>query len=100
MARAPRGARRLAPPAKRARSRPRDAAEVARKPLERIGDFQARGWVRRDLDPEDVRRRLFSVVYAAVLAILAAPTLEEERRQLAEIDRVLGSIAADSGVEK
>jgi hypothetical protein len=67
------------------------------KPLERSMDFQTRGWIRKDLGPEEVRREIFSAVHAAVLAILAASTPEEERRQLAAIDRVLESLAADDG---
>lgn len=78
----------------------RDAsAEMHRKwsskPQQRIGEFQERGWVRPGLDVEDVRRRLFSAVYASALVLLADGAPEEERRQLAEIDRLLEAIAAD-----
>ena len=67
----------------------------AQRPIHRINDFQSQGWIRADLDPEDVRKRIFSVVYSAVLSILAAPGPDEERRQLAVVDRLLESIAAD-----
>jgi DNA-binding CsgD family transcriptional regulator len=65
------------------------------KPLLRIEDFQARGWIREELDSQDVRRRLFSAVYAAVLGLMADDSPEEERRQLATIDRLLEEIASD-----
>ena len=65
------------------------------KPIRRIGEFQARGWIRPDLDLEDVRRRLFSAVYAAALTLLANGLPEEEQRQLAAIDRMLAEIARD-----
>lgn len=64
------------------------------KPLQRIGEFQARGWVRPELDPEEVRRRLVSGVYASALALLADSSPEEELRQLAAIDQMLVEMAA------
>ena len=82
----------------------RDAAGAihrkwASKPLLRIEDFQARGWVRRDLDVKEVRRRLFSAVYAAALALLADDSAGEQEAQLAAIDRLLEEIAPE-GDEK
>jgi DNA-binding CsgD family transcriptional regulator len=65
------------------------------RPLQRIEDFQARGWVRQDLDSEAVRRRLVSAVQAAALALLADETADEQARQLDAIDRVLEEIASD-----
>ncbi|MGI9431483.1 MAG: hypothetical protein ACR2PQ_04680 [Myxococcota bacterium] len=74
------------------------SAKWSEKPLEHIGGLQAKGLVRPELDREEVRRRLFSAVYAAVLALLADPSPEEEARQLAAIDRLLEEIAADDEV--
>lgn len=72
----------------------------AEKPLQRIGEFQRRGWIASDLPPEEVRRQLASAVYAAVMALLAEPSPDEERRQLAAIDRLLEELASDeSGVQ-
>lgn len=68
------------------------------KPLVRIEDFQLRRWIRRDLDSEEVRRQLFSSIYAAVFAMMVDPSPEEEQRQLAVVDRLLESIAADSEI--
>ena len=65
------------------------------KPLLRIRDLQARGWIHEDLDTGEVRRRLFSAVYAAALALLADTAPEEQQRQLAVIDRLLEEIAPD-----
>lgn len=67
----------------------------ARKPLLRIEEFQRRGWVCAELDPDEVRRRLFSIVYASALALLADPSAEERDRQLAAVDRVLDAIAPE-----
>jgi DNA-binding CsgD family transcriptional regulator len=65
----------------------------SRKPLLRISDYQARGWIRPELDAEDVHRELVAAVHAAVMALLANDSPEEQRRQLAAIDRVLETIA-------
>lgn len=83
----------------------RDASSELRrkwsaKPLGRIAEFQSRGWIREGLDAEDVRRRLFSAVYAAALALLADDSPQEERRQLAAIDELLEAIAAESESER
>ncbi len=83
----------------------RDAASElhrkwAAKPLLRIGEAQTLGWIRPDLDVEDVRRQLFSAVSAAVLALLADGSPQEQEEQLAAIDRLLEAIASDSGVEQ
>jgi hypothetical protein len=75
-------------------------AKWAAKPLRRIRDFQAKGIVRSDIDPEDVRRRLFSAVYSAVLALLADSSPEEENRQLAAIDRLLEEISFDDEADR
>ena len=77
----------------------RDAfGEVRRKwasrPLGRIEAFQKEGWVRPDLDPDEVRRRMVGAVSAAVLALLADPSPEEQKRQLEAIDSMLESLAA------
>ena len=76
----------------------RDAAgeihrKWASKPLLRIEEFQERGWVRRDLEAQEVRRRLFSAVYAAALALLADGSETEQAAQLAVIDRLLEELS-------
>jgi len=53
--------------------------------------------VRTDLDPDDVRRQLVSAVYAAVLALLADSSAQEQRRQLASIDALLDGLSSDAG---
>lgn len=67
----------------------------ASRPIEQIGELQERGWVSPELDPGEVRRRLFAAVYGAALALLADPSREEQQRQLAAIDELLESLAAD-----
>lgn len=73
-------------------------SEVRRKwaarPLDRIGLFQDGGWVRKELDAEDVRRQLFAAVYASALVLLADTSEDEQKRQLAAIDDLLESLAA------
>ena len=61
--------------------------------MQRIPALQDMGWVRGDLDPDDVRRQLFGAVYAAVLALLADPSRDEQERQLVALDALLDSIA-------
>jgi DNA-binding CsgD family transcriptional regulator len=65
------------------------------RPLDRILGFQDAGWLRADLDPDETRRRLVGVVHGAALALLADPSPEEKRRQLAEVDAVLESLVAE-----
>ena len=57
--------------------------------------LQEEGWLRPELDPEDIRRRLFTAVFAAGGALLADPSAEEQDRQLAMIDELLASMAPD-----
>ncbi len=64
-------------------------------PTARIASLQQQGWMRDDLDIEDVSRRLFAAVRAAAFALLADPTEEEQQRQLATIDELLTSLARD-----
>jgi len=59
----------------------------------RIGSLQDLGWVRGDLDVDDVRRRLFAAVYAASMALLADTSAEEQARQLETLDALIDSIA-------
>ncbi len=70
-------------------------AKWAEKPLRRIEEFQSRGWITSALDPADVRRKLASAVYASVMALLANPSDEEQRRQLDAMDRLVDEIASD-----
>jgi len=67
----------------------------ASRPLERIGMLQDLGWVRPELEPDDVRRKLVGTVHAAAIALLADPSPEEQSRQLAVVDELLESLAAD-----
>jgi DNA-binding CsgD family transcriptional regulator len=73
--------------------------EVRRKwqsrPLARIAHLQQEGWLRQDLDPDDVRHRLVSAVHGAAMALIADPSPAEERRQLALIDELLDSMIAE-----
>ncbi len=66
----------------------------AQRPLSRIASLQESGWVRTDLDADEVRRRLAERIYAAAVGLLADPSPEEERRQLAMMDELLESLAA------
>ncbi len=60
-----------------------------------IASLQERGWVRDDVDPDDVRRRLLGAVLAAAVALLADPSEDEQQRQLATIDDLLTSLARE-----
>jgi DNA-binding CsgD family transcriptional regulator len=66
----------------------------ASRPLGRIALFQEGGWLRPEADPDEVLRQLVAAVHAAALALLADPSPEEQRRQLADIDELLESLAA------
>lgn len=63
--------------------------------VQRIAALQEEGWLKPELDPEEIRRRLFTAVFAAGGALLADPSPEEQTRQLAMIDELLASMAPD-----
>ena len=67
----------------------------ARDQSSRIASLQEKGWVRDDLDPDEVRWRLFAAVHAAAVALLSDPSDDEERRQLTTIDELLSSLARE-----
>ncbi len=62
--------------------------------MQRIGELQNSGWVRAELDPDEVRRQLFGAVYAAAMALLADASPAERERQLAELDALLEEMSA------